>query len=618
MNIGKLSPAIWMAVLMLIFVSCRDTLDHQDDYPQPPLPNGATAKQVPVSRGGEQGGTVSLVFFDDLPGVAYISAAEFQKMMLPGSKMSVEQKAEGIYLLDNGKATATVDTKNETFSSADFMAFTNLMDLLSPGMANVYYDGAPYLRFDHMQLDPATTTVSFDFKKYGIDLRGNGQDVYMPFATLSDLYSDLYYHVAAFNGERIFIITDNNNSSIADVDPDFVLQIFENKTRTPQQAAYSYGELCFVIDNFYGMPGRAPLEDGIQTVGLDAALDAIKDGPMLKRLLKSTDLGEVMLGMSGLQAWMDDGGHTLIGSPILMEFSDNENISNGVKQLMSSAKTAYPAATELMVNFIDKERDKGDVSTNIESQRIMALPEGDEFYRKKGKTAICLYDQFAPIDITGWTDYYAGRAGLPAVNMQNKGDIVVVVDALRRAVADPEVKNLVIDLTCNSGGSLDAVMAITSLIGNQAMFYSDNTLTRQHQQIFYAMDRNFDGRIDARDAEVNYDLRVALLTSSQAFSCGNLLPSLMKDMGYLIIGERTGGGSCAVQNFCTPDGMQYQISSYRGRLTNKQLQNIDGGVEPNVTIPVGTSETDGPDYSQFYNLDRLTSIIDNWYDSKQP
>jgi hypothetical protein len=92
----------------------------------------------------------------------------------------------------------------------------------------------------------------------------------------------------------------------------------------------------------------------------------------------------------------------------------------------------------------------------------------------------------------------------------------------------------------------------------------------------------------------------------------------MKDMGYLIIGERTGGGSCAVQNFCTPDGMQYQISSYRGRLTNKQLQNIDGGVEPNVTIPVGTSETDGPDYSQFYNLDRLTSIIDNWYDSKQP
>lgn len=618
MNIGKLSPAIWMAVLMLIFVSCRDTLDHQDDYPQPPLPSGATAKQVPVSRGGEQGGTVSLVFFDDLPGVAYISAAEFQQMMLPGSKMSVEQKAEGIYLLDNGNATATVDTKNETFSSADFMAFTNLMDLLSPGMANVYYDGAPYLRFDHMQLAPATTTVSFDFKKYGIDLRGNGQDVYMPFATLSDLYSDLYYHVAAFNGERIFIITDNNNSSIADVDPDFVLQIFENKTRTPQQAAYSYGELCFVIDNFYGMPGRAPLEDGIQTVGLDAALDAIKDGPMLKRLLKSTDLGEVMLGMSGLQAWMDDGGHTLIGSPILMEFSDNENISNGVKQLMSSAKTAYPAATELMVNFIDKERDKGDVSTNIESQRMMALPEGDDFYRKKGKTAICLYDQFAPIDITGWTDYYAGRAGLPAVNMQNKGDIVVVVDALRRAVADPEVKNLVIDLTCNSGGSLDAVMAITSLIGNQAMFYSDNTLTRQHQQIFYEMDRNFDGQIDARDAEVNYDLRVALLTSSQAFSCGNLLPSLMKDMGYLIIGERTGGGSCAVQNFCTPDGMQYQISSYRGRLTNKQLQNIDGGVEPNVTIPVGTSETDGPDYSQFYNLDRLTSIIDNWYDSKQP
>ena len=38
---------------------------------------------------------------------------------------------------------ATVNTTTEQFASDDYMGFTNLMDLIQPGMANVYLDGAP-------------------------------------------------------------------------------------------------------------------------------------------------------------------------------------------------------------------------------------------------------------------------------------------------------------------------------------------------------------------------------------------------------------------------------------------------------------------------------------------
>lgn len=613
MKVQKLWQAAIVMVLSLVMTSCSDKNDDSDG-PQPE-PVKFTIKQVPVSRGGSDGGSVTMRFYDDLPGVAYISAADFQKMLLPGSSMTVEKSGEDIYQLNNGKATATVNTAEETFTSADFMSFTNLMDLLSPGMANVYFDGSPYLRYSQMELSPATSTVSFDFKKYGIDLRGDEGAVYLPFATLSDLYSDLYYHVAAFNGERVYIITDNGNSEIVAADPDFTREALAKDTRTAEQAAYSYGELCFIIDHFYGMPGRSPLESGIQSNGLDATLDAIENGPEIKSLLKSTKLFDYLFGMNCLNVLLDDGGHT-VASPVLLLMNSSEEYLNAmVSEQLSARMEQYPALGEDFTEWFQENRARTMISAAREMQRAMTLPDGSGSYRKKGDTAFCIFDMFGITDIDGWKAYYAGTAPMSAISTEgmHKGELVVVLDALKRASEDPEVKNLVIDLTCNSGGSLDVVMAMTSLIANQSKFYSENTLTGQRQVIYYAVDRNFDGKIDAKDQEVKYDLNVAVLTSGSAFSCGNLFPSLMKDMGYLVMGERSGGGSCAVQNFCTPEGLQYQISSYRGRLTTDKWQNIDSGIEPNVSIAIGTTPDGYPDYSAFYDLDALSSSINEWY-----
>ena len=106
-----------------------------------------TAKQVSVNRGGQDGGMVTLVFYDDMPTVPYIGVAEFQKLMLPGTTIEVTMTGEGEYLLKGPFAEATVNTTTEVFASGDYMGFTNLMGQLQPGMANVYYDGAPFVRY---------------------------------------------------------------------------------------------------------------------------------------------------------------------------------------------------------------------------------------------------------------------------------------------------------------------------------------------------------------------------------------------------------------------------------------------------------------------------------------
>ena len=58
-----------------------------------------------------------------------------------------------------------------------------------------------YVREKPATYTPATASVTFNMKKYGINLRGDGQMVYVPLITLSDMYSDLDDKHVFFNGD---------------------------------------------------------------------------------------------------------------------------------------------------------------------------------------------------------------------------------------------------------------------------------------------------------------------------------------------------------------------------------------------------------------------------------
>lgn len=573
-------------------------------------------RQIPVNRGGEEDSIISLRFYDDLPSVAYISVADFQQLMLPGTTIGVTKTGEGEYTLTGPYAEATVNITTDQFTSDDYMAFTNLMGQIQEDMDNVYSDGSPFIRYRNQELIPASATVTFDFKKYGIDLRGDDSAVYFPLSTLSDLYSDLYYHIAAYNGEKVIVVTDNNNSNIVRLDTENTINVLKSESRNSDMAAFSYSELCFVIDHFYGMPGRSPLEEAIQADGLDKALDNHKDGPTIKKLLKSTSMKEYIFGLNCLHVLLGDGGHTNLRVDYLIydilaedEVDDEEDkgveedaeVEEGDNEWQMAIEEMEDEYPELAKAVLQYEHELLDIPYDM----INSVRPTEGTYYKEGDTAYLLYNSFGSTNYDDWNDYYDnGCTGtIPAFDEDHLGDINVVIDALQRANDDPEVKNFVVDLTLNPGGSLDEVIAMTALMGGQTHFYSENVLTGQRQIIYYDVDCNFDGQFNELDKEVKYDLNFAVLTSSISFSCGNLFPSLMKDMGFPIIGEKSGGGSCAIQNHATPEGLQYQISSARARLTDKQWKNIDEGVEP--THVLDTSEG----YLDFYNLATISEIV---------
>ncbi len=169
------------------------------------------------------------------------------------------------------------------------------------------------------------------------------------------------------------------------------------------------------------------------------------------------------------------------------------------------------------------------------------------------------------------------------------------------------------------------LVTITNLLAGKSTFTYDNILTKQRVVENMLVDGNFDRVFDDKDNAPRYPkLNVAIMTSHYAYSCGNLLPSLMKDYGYLIIGEKSGGGSCSIQRMCTAEGFCYILSSSRARLVNQAGQNIDSGVEPHIALEVKTvteKDDDGDDveysdFSAFYAPSVGEKIV-NWYANKQ-
>ena len=589
--------------------SCVDS----EDNPVPVNPDEQTAfttKPLPVNRYGEAIGTVNVRFYDDMPSVPYISVSDFQSLLKPGTTVSVTKTGDGVYQLQNAGGKATVNTTDDTMAFDDYMGFTNLMDLLQPGMDNVYYDGGAFVRYNHQTLTGGSPAVSFDYGKYAIDLRGDDTGVYFPFTTLADLYADLFYHNAACNGEKVVVAQcEDETRGVDALDPDFTTEsIMKTGTRAADLAAYSYRELCFVLDNFYGFPGRTPFEQMNCQEGLDKVLTSTADGQQVKQLLLSTDMKEYASGLEMLNAYFNDGGHT--------------NIWRGESVITaegSTFKDTYPSLAQFYrENYYSNALDKYYLLIYNKAVRKVYYGENGKpavTYHKKGNTAICHFDSFNRINREAWNKFYAGTGPLPTLENTENDDLVVFLDALKKADEDPEVKNLVIDLTLNPGGSLDVVVAMTSLIYGESLCRCLNVLTGQQTTWYYDVDRNFDGKFDELDKDVHYDLNFCILPSRLSFSCGNLFPSLCQDAGLLIAGEKSGGGSCAVCVYRTAEGLKYGISSARSRLINKQGQNIDGGVIPQVPIALGPDVVlpsyTLSDFTPFYDLDNLASIFDN-------
>ena len=237
---------------------------------------------------------------------------------------------------------------------------------------------------------------------------------------------------------------------------------------------------------------------------------------------------------------------------------------------------------------------------------------GEELYKANDSktTAVIIINSFGDMNEDAWNKYYASPKAdadwQELMKSYREDNFVSLLYGLQQAKADG-VKNLVIDITENSGGPCDIVGAEVAILrkNRTAQFWSQDALEGKNKIATYYVDSNFDGVFDEMDdTNPKFDcsgMNIGVLTSKASFLCGNQFLTLMKDYGFPIMGEQSGGGTCCIQVMQTADGQNFMISTYRDRSTDKNFANTDTGITPTEGYAFG--------YDHFYDLDFLTTII---------
>ena len=598
----------WLLLTMMLvggftLTSCVDNKDDANEGGSGDNYKNYVERMYPVvDPQNSPQGMVMLRFYDDMPSVAYVSISNFQSIMYPGTTVQVVKTAEHQYALASPCGTAKVDTDKDLFMSNDYEAFTNMMDMVQPGMPNTIYDALPIIRWKSLDASPKQVDVTLDYGKYGIDIREDGENVYFPFATIADLYTDGYMHMADFNGETVMVAPEGAYS-LENRYPSFFITPILKETRTADMADFAYRNLCFTLTNFFGYPGRTLLENkGLKEKGLDQALqDYGKAGQMTRELLQSTNMYDFISGTVTLGCLLNDGGHTNTDVTRMSDFSGNPTFLSTLNGIIDAKWGEFwdicPEYVPIYENLVGRIT----LANHLNEARAKALGEGVNYY-KVGNTAYCQFGTFL-CDDSGWRKFYKGEGPKPTIDQYPNDWLVILVDALEKAQNDPEVKNFILDITANGGGSSDIVLFITSLFANKSDLYYENVLTGQKMKSTFEVDRNLDGKFDEKDKDVKLKMNIGVLISTYSFSCGNLLPALLKDYGICLLGKKSGGGSCAVLYSPSADGFGFTCSTHRNRLNNLKGENIDEGIEPDYPLEV----------DEFFDIPKIGNLIEDFY-----
>ena len=570
-----------------------------------------TVQTAPVVHGEEQAGSMDLHFYADAPHVAYYGMKAYAAFLLQVD-LTVTPLDGGVWEVVNPNGSVIrVSPAAGTITASDWARFQNPP---VPYTAQVGVKDSPcaWTYYSDLVFDDAPNAVVFDFAKYGIALYADADDVYLPLALLSTMFTDVAVNYVIFNGETVFQPVLDLNSLVGIpagfYESERMRALLNGEAqRWDDEIRESYGELCFILDYFFGHPGVALLDGAIAEKGFDAALKDLPDGAgeALVSGLNSPDMGEYLAAMSKVFFELLDDGHTVF---------------SGISGILSDPG-AYPA---LFIKVLSEAGSS--IMGNSGQAKLMmmnAIPAqrtaawGSDVYRECGSTAILRIDAFNP-DIAGWEAYYAGTGDIP---MDAFG---ITWTGLKNASENPAIKNILFDLSANAGGSNDILMAMIDLATGDNLFRGYNVLTGQHEHAVVHTDKNLDGVFDEKDDKVKYNFNYGVLTTRLSFSCGNLFPCLMQDNGAVLIGEPSGGGSCCVQTATLSGGAIFMMSSWLWTLRAPDDASLEDGCR--TDLPIERIEPETPtntnpklsvgDYSAYFDDVMLDRMMNEWFEQQ--
>ncbi len=565
-----------LAGLALPLLSCSSSQPNDSSFSNSEAPS-CSEKSVSVYWNSLSSlATTTLRFYDKAEQIPYIELGEAFRLRkaLFDTGLTYETPGKSTYKVtkEGSKYTVTVNSR----SSATFDVEKQTFYIQNLGLLQAYsYNSTPY---DILPFDTSDTSkikyvahqtrgsevkssyypglsITIPLSDYNVPIYEENSKAYIPLDLFNNFFVSYTYNSFVYNTKNIYVFSQHSSAS---PDAGYTARFYSENTsaRTKELAEFSYNSLRLNLDYQYGLSAQHGFSD-FKTEFKDFG---IEEG------LLSTDGTSFLHSLYDMIYGMFGDGHCSMGSrgSYISEVQESEvkstfrNYNIGIREISENLQKVAAAR----------------------KSEFEKHPEYDEPYYTDGDTAYVTFDSFST-----WNevpDYYAS-----APTGSETDAFGVISYANKMIKSDSNIKNVVVDVSCNGGGEeIALVFALGWMLGDDAKISVQNPLTHCNSTTYYHADANLDGKYDEKDDALE-GYNKFILTSKGSYSCTNALSCLAQNSNKVkVIGQTSGGGACQVFPLTTTDGTIFNISGGAVLCTesNSHYEDIDSGATPDYSI----------------------------------
>lgn len=506
---------------------------------------------------------VSLYFYDNTK-YPYISVSEFFNLMDGYYQTSLCQIEE-----NENNAIIKYEDYSITFDASSDQIKGN-PDLFSFHVENNNnYDYSYYLSSKEEYFGDENEYITYDLAKYNIDIKTENNKVLVPLSIMNTLFNSSGYL-------NLYYTTDVVASTSIDSDINCRLN---NKNTNTYYRELVYNEILFDLDYFYGLK---------EYKGINNFKDSISN--TIKNEITSTNVLKNNQGYIDLFAKYLNEGHTYISN---FSLYNNGDVSNSY--LTYSSFGTWYQDTILTYYSLNSSNEKSKMNYEI--------------INPSTKESIRYSDDLAVIELNSF------KTGTKEERNSSENylydSFYYVKYCLEKIDEKSNIKNVIIDLTRNGGGNLGSLIRVLGLITDKDIKTAVyDKVSNVYDVSVYQVDVDGDSIYDNDSYESKYTFY--LMSSSYSYSCANLACQIVKDNNICkIIGEKSGGGMCAITPIVLPDGATIYISSntlLQGVVYNDSISfyNIEDGVDVDFNLSTNGYTNE---YDRFYDDKMLSTLI---------
>ena len=486
---------------------------------------------------------------------------------------------------ENG-ATLFVNTEENTIKSSNI----DLFNAASNSALDVFGEGYNFkditdtdIRFLAKSKDSVTNQPEKEFEldldSYYMDIVEYSDKAYIPFQTMSDIFlSPLSYGMTVLSNG---IYCPQLQTSFDSYKEGQYVYLKELRT-------FNYYETCLLLDVNYGLKSN---KDRLKITSFDEYFKSKGYDKLMKKSIKSCEMALIKFLINDL----DDLHSSYLISSSLLGYSDMYDIYKSAD---------YGARYTKYIEIQDEIKNASEY-----------YDRGSDEYHFYKDTAILVLDSFDALDESL---YEEEKEEVKSDDIwdwfkSSKDSNTKLINNFFTALLSKgeAIKNIVIDLSANSGGNLDLGVYLAGILTDEVDLIVKNQSTGLVSHTYYKSDLNLDGVIDSNDSKIssgNYNIYIA--TSGCTFSCANLVASLTKGHDNIkIIGKQSSGGECSVLITSNSFGTIFSISSIYslGMVINNEVVGVDSGIEVDYEF----------DYETLYNYELLTNELKRLNELKQ-